>query len=182
MKITVVLGSGRENSRSRRVVEEILRGAAAAGHEAKIYDLSSLPLLGCCNCVRCRREDRDCVLPDALQSYWQDLRESGALIVSSPNYNSMPSGAMITFLNRHYCMLTADKTPRLDHDVKLLSVFSQGASESYTAYAEHYDWYIGCFKSKRILDAGRIVVGGDSDLSEGSEIMRRAWRLGAELA
>ncbi|MCD8125783.1 MAG: flavodoxin family protein [Lachnospiraceae bacterium] len=182
MKITVALGSGRENSRSRRVVEEILRGAASAGHEVKIYDISRLPLLGCCNCVRCRREDRDCVLPDALQSYWQDLRESGALIVSAPNYNSMPSGAMITFLNRHYCMLNADRMPRLDHDVKLISVFSQGASESYTAYAEHYDWYINCFKTKRILDAGRIVVGGDSDLSEEGDIMKRARRLGAELS
>lgn len=181
MKVIAILGSCRPQSRSLAVAEQMIAGARAAGHEVKVYRMSEMPLLGCQSCMSCRKNNVDCVLNDALSSYWKDLHESGALILTAPNFNSQPSGAMITFMNRHYCMLDLEKKPRLDHDVKLLSVFAQGAPESHEAYKKNYQWYLNCFRAKRILDSGMLVVGGDSDISPESELMKRAYRMGAEL-
>ncbi len=180
MKITAVLGSGREDSRSNRVARQVIAGARSAGHEVKIYELGGVPLIGCEGCGRCRRDQTDCVLQDVLTPYWQDLRESEVLIAAAPNYNSQPCGTMITFLNRHYCLLTADKRPRLDHDVRLISIFAQGA-ENKKLYESNYRWYTGCFATKRIVDTDMLVIGGDTDLSEDGSAMKGAFQLGAKL-
>lgn len=164
MKVLAVIANNSEKSRSAAVAREMIRGAEDAGHEVKIYALDEMPILGCRNCKACRNGNGDCVLEDALKDYFSELHDAGAVIMAAPNYNSQPSGTMITFMNRHYCMLDADKQPRLDHDVKVLSVFAQGAPAPYPVYEEHYQWYLGCYKTKRLLSEKVIVVGGNSNL------------------
>ncbi|MDD6212670.1 MAG: NAD(P)H-dependent oxidoreductase [Clostridiales bacterium] len=181
MKVLVAAANTRPGSRAWKVAQKMMEGAKAAGHEVKLYPMDKMAVMGCQNCRVCRTENRNCILEDALSPYWTDLSECGAVIISAPNYNSQPSGTMITFMNRHYCMLDGEKQPKLDHDVKLLSVFAQGAPASHEAYRANYQWYLGCFRSKRLIDAGSIVVGGDSDLSEDGEIMKQAYQLGLGL-
>ena len=181
MKVAAVLANTADNSRAAKVAKQILAGAREAGHEVVIYDLTQMPLLGCVNCRACRKINSNCVRPDGLKAYFDDLENCGAVVISAPNYNSQPSGAMITFLNRHYCLLDANKQPRLNHDLKLISVFAQGASESYTAYEKNYEWFLSCFKTKRLLAEAPIVVGGDSNLAEEGSIMTRAFAIGKNL-
>lgn len=181
MKVLAVIANNTDKSRSAAVAREMIRGAEAAGHEVKIFNLAEMPLLGCRNCKACRENKMDCVIRDPLKEYFDELHEAGAVIVASPNYNSQPSGSVITFMNRHYCMLDAEKQPRLDHDVKLLSVFAQGAPAPYPVYEEHYQWFLGCFKTKRLISDTVIVVGGGSDISEGSAILRDAYEAGRNL-
>lgn len=116
-----------------------------------------------------------------MESYFQDLRESGALIVTSPNYYSQIAGPMITFMNRHYCLSDKERKSRLQPGVKLIGIFAQGAPENYEKYQANYDWYLNTFLSKDMELAGKIVAGGDSDLSEDGEIMKRAWQIGNSL-
>ena len=116
-----------------------------------------------------------------MESYFQDLRESGALIVTSPNYYSQIAGPMITFMNRHYCLSDKERKSRLQPGVKLIGIFAQGAPENYEKYQANYDWYLNTFLSKYMELAGKIIAGGDSDLSEDGEIMKRAWQIGNSL-
>ena len=181
MKIAAVLANTREGSRAAKVAAQILAGAGEAGHEVVVYDLTEMPLLGCMNCHVCRKTPSLCVREDGLKAYFEDLENCDAVVISAPNYNSQPSGSMITFLNRHYCLLDANKQPKLTHDLKLISVFAQGAPESYEAYQGNYRWYLSCFKTKRLIAEEPIIVGGDSDLSEDGEIMKKAHEMGKNL-
>lgn len=181
MKVIAVITNNSEKSRSAAVAREMIRGAQAAGHEVTLYELNKMPLLGCVNCRSCRNQNCDCILEDALKPYFEELHGAGAVILAAPNYNSQPSGALITFMNRHYCLLNAQKEPRLDHDIKLLSVFAQGAPADYAAYPEHYQWFLGCFKTKRLISTANYIVGGDSNLSADGEMMKNAYQAGYDL-
>ena len=181
MKITAVLGSARENSVSTRIAKKALQGAREAGHEVRLYHIQDMEVMGCQGCGCCRKHNTDCVIEDDMESYFQDLRESGALIVTSPNYYSQIAGPMITFMNRHYCLSDKERKSRLQPGVKLIGIFAQGAPENYEKYQANYDWYLNTFLSKDMELAGKIIAGGDSDLSEDGEIMKRAWQIGNSL-
>lgn len=181
MKITVVLGSPRDRSISTQIAMKLIEGAKDAGHKVKIYRVNEMELSGCYGCGCCRKYDTDCVIEDDMEAYYQDLRESGALVVTAPNYYSQPAGPMITFMNRHYCLSDKDKKSRLQPGIKLVGIFAQGAPADYEKYLPHYDWYLGTFLSRDMEFAGRIIAGGDSDVSEDSEIMQKAYALGKSL-
>ena len=181
MKITAVLGSPRDASVSTRIAMRLIEGARDAGHKVKIHKINEMDILGCHGCGCCRKYDTDCVIEDDMEEYFKDLRESEALILTSPNYYSHVAGPMITFMNRHYCLLDKDKNPRLPREIKLVCVFAQGAPAGYEKYLPNYDWYISTFTAKNMELAGQIIAGGDSDVSEEGEIMTKAYALGKSL-
>ena len=181
MKVTVVLGSPRDASISTQIAMKAVEGAKGAGHEVKIYNINQMDVMGCQGCGCCRKYDMDCVVEDDMESYFQDLRESGALIITSPNYYSQVAGPMITFMNRHYCLSDKDKKPRIQPGIKLIGILAQGAPADYEKYQANYDWYLGTFTGKAMELTGKIIAGGDSDTSKDSEIMKQAYQLGRSL-
>ena len=82
---------------------------------------------GCQGCRACKQKGIDCVVKDDLTPYWEDLHTCDALLVSSPNYASTVTGPMITYMNRHYCLLDENWQPRIKPGIKLIGVFAQGA-------------------------------------------------------
>lgn len=178
MKLVAVIGSNRNESRSLKVANTIINKALAKGCDVKIYDINSINLKGCQGCGTCRKNSIDCILDDGLKDYWQDLHSCDVLLITGANYYSMPCGQMITYMNRHYCLTDNNKTNRLKSGKKLISVFSQGAPQVYPKYDPHYEWYIGTFLSKGMELMSQITIGGDSDLSANSEIMKLAVELG----
>ena len=181
MKVTVVLGSPREDSVSTQIAMKTVAGAKEAGHEVKIYNVNEMEVMGCHGCGCCRKYEKDCIIEDDMESYFQDLRESGALLVTAPNYYSQVAGPMITFMNRHYCLSDKDKKSRLEPGIKLIGIFAQGAPADYEKYQANYDWYLSTFTAKDMELAGKIIAGGDSDVSDEGEIMKRAYQLGKAL-
>lgn len=125
MKIVAVLGSPKKDSVSSAIAKEVLRGAEEAGHDIVIYNINDMNIKGCQACGYCKKHHVDCILEDDLSQYWKDLHECGALILASPNYCAQVSGPMITFMNRHYCLMMSDG-PRIKPGIKLVGVFSQG--------------------------------------------------------
>ena len=84
-------------------------------------------LRGCQNCRACKKADLGyCVIQDDLRPYWDDLKDAGALILGAPNYASNVCGPMITYMNRHYCLIGEDLMVRHPLDIKLIAIFSQG--------------------------------------------------------
>lgn len=178
MKIIAVMGSPREKGNSASVAYRILEGAADAGCEVKIYKVSQMVIAGCHACGACRSNDTDCVIMDDMEDYFCELRKADALILAAPNYYGQICGPMITFMNRHYCLLDKTGNSRLDKKILLAGVFSQGAPENYDKYSDVYDWFLNCFTSKNMELTGKIVTGGDSDLQSGGRIMTDAYEMG----
>lgn len=180
MKVVAVLGSPREDGNSAVLEREVLRGAKDAGSETVVYEIDKMDVRGCRGCNFCRKNSVDCCREDDLQKYWKDLHECGALIVSSPNYYSQVVGPMITFMDRHYCLMDAEGGKRLEPGKKIVGVFAQGNSDAET-YRKQYEWYLGVFEKYGMENAGLLVCAGKNPVSANHELMQRAYRLGKSL-
>lgn len=182
MKVIVVTGSPRKESISTRIANRIVQGAQENGHEVVYYDINKLTVKGCQSCYVCKNTGSDCIIRDDLLPYWKDLHECGALIVAAPNYASNICGPMITFMNRHYCLLDKDWQTKLIPDkIKLIGVFAQGARERYDAAEKNYDWYLGDFLNRKMVLVEKLVATGSTDMSEDGEMLRHAYELGKAL-
>lgn len=180
MKIVAVLGSPREQSASSTIVKQILEGAETNGHTYTVYEASKININGCQACGVCRNNAVDCIQNDDLKSYWSDLHEADVLIVSSPNYHANVCGPMVSFLNRHYCLRTADKILRLKPGKRIIGVFSQGNTDVY-GYESTYKWFLSRFTAYNMELADMIIHTEEMAVTENSDIMKRAYELGKKL-
>lgn len=181
MKVIAVLGSPRKNSSSSLLAEQIMAGAREAGHEVVVYKINNMNVMGCQACRYCKENGVDCILEDDLKPYWKDLHECGALILAAPNYCSQVCGPMITYMNRHYCIMGLNGTTLEPGKIKLIGVFAQGGPvDSHRADAA-YDWYLGDFLARKMVLTEKYIIGRDSDLSEDGELMKNAYALGKSL-
>jgi len=180
MKIICVLGSPREASNSTAVARRLLAGAEENGHEVKIYKLNDMDVRGCQGCRFCKENDVDCIVKDDLLGYWKELHECGALVVAAPNYASYPCGPAITYMNRHYCLIDKNWTPRIKPGIKLVGIFSQGQSDR-EKYAPAYKWLLGDFQNRGMVLVDTIVHTRGDSLDGDGELMRRAYEVGKSL-
>ena len=179
MKIVAVLGSPHKNGPSSVIAREVLRGAKDAGHEVVEYVINEMNVRGCKGCGTCKNQKIDCILQDDLLPYWKDLHECGALVLAAPNYCSQVSGPMITYMNRHYCLITKDGV-RVHPGIKLVGVFSQGA-DRYQAADDAYDWFLGDFQNRDMVLHAKLVHTRKDDWGPDSDIMKQAYEAGRSL-
>ena len=183
MKVIAVLGSPQENGPSSTLAMEAIRGAKDAGHKVVIYELNKMNVQGCQGCGYCKANDKDCRLEDDLAPYWKDLHEAGALIVSAPNYCSQVCGPMITYMNRHYCMILFKEEGavcRLHPGIKLIGIFSQGNGDP-EAYMDNYMWYLNDFCNRDMKLQKVLVHTRGTELAAGTGLMQEAYEAGNAL-
>lgn len=180
MKIVAVIGSPHKNGPSSLITQEILRGAKDAGHSAVIYRINEMDVKGCQACGFCKANYKDCRLNDDLKPYWNDLHECDVLIVSSPNYCSYVTGPMMTYMNRHYCLIMPDGTTTVKKPKELIGVFSQG-QDQVNLYLDHYEEYLRDFEARNMKLKDIIIHTKEMPFDENSEIMHRAYQLGLTL-
>jgi multimeric flavodoxin WrbA len=88
MKFIGINGSPRRNCNTAEMLEQALKGAAAAGAETERVDLYGLDFKGCLSCYACKRLDgkRVCAVKDGLAPVLEKLRNADAVIFASPIY------------------------------------------------------------------------------------------------
>ncbi len=180
MKVIGVLGSPRSNGNSSTIARRVLDGARAAGHEVVIYEINKMNVRGCQACRACKDNGVDCILDDDLKPYWKDLHEAGALVVSAVNYAANVNGPMITFMNRHYCLLDKDWKVRLHPGVKLVGVFSQG-NPDLDKYVPVYDWFLGDFQNRKMVLVDKIIHSARMPQEQADALLERAYQVGLSL-
>jgi multimeric flavodoxin WrbA len=180
MKVVAILGSPREDGYSSTLAREVMRGATDVSHEVIVYEINKMQVKGCQACRYCKENNVDCIVQDDLKPYWKDLHECGALIVSSPNYASQVCGPMITFMNRHYCLLDKDWKVRVHPGIKLVGIFSQGRADP-EAYKEQYNWYLGDFQNRDMVLVDTLIHTGNQPLTPECQLMHRAYNTGMNL-
>lgn len=161
-KMTVVLGSPRDGA-SQKAAELLMLEASKAGYEIVEYNVNRMDFSGCQACGLCRANGTDCVIADDFMEYVKDLKESELLLLTSPNYYSHIAGPMITFMNRHYCLLDKERKPRLENSLKVAGIFAQGAPAPRKEYEEAYSWYLDIFSKFGMENMGHITIGGDTE-------------------
>ena len=180
MNVMAVIGSPHKSGPSATLTLQVAKGAEDAGHNVEIIWINDMNVRGCQGCGYCKDNSADCVVQDDLLPYWEKLHSSDALIVSAPNYASQVAGPMITYMNRHFCLIDKDWNPRIHPGIKLIGIFSQGQSdvEKYRAY---YDWYLADFQNRDMALTDMLIHTREMSIEEDSPLMRRAYELGKSL-
>jgi multimeric flavodoxin WrbA len=102
MKILAVLGSPRKGGNTEILVDEILLGAKAKGHDAdslRLYDYEILPCLDCRGCKR-EKTGYTCILSDGMDEIYGALERSDLIIFGTPIYWYGPTAKMKLFIDR----------------------------------------------------------------------------------
>ena len=179
MRLIAVLGSPHEEGGSNTVAHEVIKGAKQVGYEVIVYDANTMNIRGCQGCMYCRQNNADCNLEDDLKQYWQQLHDADALLVAAPVYASQICGPMITYMNRHYCLLNGGK-PRIHAGIKLVGVFSQGRTD-LAGYDSVYDWYLGDFENRDMQLVEKLVHSPRMDEAEKEALLKHAFDVGLNL-
>lgn len=180
MKVIAVYGSARKNGNCNTLLAEAVRGARDAGHEVIEYHLNDMNIKGCQGCRSCREKNCFCVVQDDLKSYWDQVQEAGALMVSAPNYCSLLCGPVITYMNRHYCILNDDMTSRWTPGKKIVGIFSQGNPDP-EGYMNVYNHFLGDFEFRTMQRHACIVHAGRTPAKDSPELMAQAYEAGKTL-
>ncbi len=84
-KIIGIVGSGRKNSNSRKLLENALGTLKQNGFETELIDVLDLNFSGCIECNECRKSG-ECALDDDLTPIYEKIAQADGIIISTPVY------------------------------------------------------------------------------------------------
>ena len=142
MKAIAINGSPRKGWNTDLLLQEALRGAADAGAETELIQLSDLTFSGCRSCFACKRagaETGRCMWKDDLRPVLDKILAADAVFMGSPIYLGNVSGMMYCLMERLVFSLLSydDYSKRLFHGhVDSCFFFTMNAPKIYanTAY------------------------------------------------
>lgn len=87
MKALAINGSPRPGGNTEILLKKVLGPLDAAGWETEYIRIGGKPLHGCIACMKCvEKQDRRCVIDDALNGYLETMYTADAIILGSPTY------------------------------------------------------------------------------------------------
>ena len=137
MKAIAINGSPRKGWNTDMLLQQALKGAADAGAETELIQLSDLTFSGCRSCFACRRagaETGRCMWKDDLQPVLDKILSADAVFMGSPIYLSNVSGMMYCLMERLVFSLLSydDYSRKLFHgSVNSCFFFTMNASKEY---------------------------------------------------
>lgn len=101
MKIIGIQSSPKgKNSNTLRLLKAAMEGAAEAGAETEIIDITKLKINYCLGCVSCYNKGECAQKKDDFKQVWDQVLAAEGIILSSPNYVDNVTGQMKTLLDR----------------------------------------------------------------------------------
>ena len=181
MLVLAVKGSPREKGRTNLIVDEIARGAEDAGHTIKEYNVGNMAIQGCQACYACKNRVTNCIIDDGLRDYFSDLHNAGALIIGAPNYAGNVCGQMVSFMNRHYCLVDEARNVHVPSGIKVIGIFGQGQPD-ILKYMDMYRWFMSDFERRHmeLLDI-LVAAGRGQEPSAEDDLLAKAYDLGRGL-
>lgn len=178
-KVLVITTSLRARSNSDRLAEELIRGAADAGHDVERISLKGKEIRFCIGCLACQKTQK-CVLKDDAVEIAEKVRNADTLVFVTPIYYYEMSGQMKTLLDRLNPLYPSDYRFR-----KVYILTTAAEDEEYVpekAVSGLQGW-VDCFEKAEL--AGSLFCGGISDAGEADgkkEEQDEAYRFGYSLA
>ena len=137
MKAIAINGSPRKGWNTDMLLQQALRGAADAGAETELIQLSDLTFSGCRSCFACRRagaETGRCMWKDDLQPILDKILSADAVFMGSPIYLGNVSGMMYCLMERLvFSLLSYDDYSKklFEGSVNSCFFFTMNASREY---------------------------------------------------
>ena len=137
MKAIAINGSPRKGWNTDMLLQQALRGAADAGAETELIQLSDLTFSGCRSCFACKRagaETGRCMWKDGLQPVLDKVLAADVVFMGSPVYLGNVSGMMYCLMERLVFSLLSydDYNKKLFHgNVNSCFFFTMNAPEEF---------------------------------------------------
>ncbi len=137
MKVIAINGSPRKEWNTAILLNKALEGAASKGAETELIHLYDYNYQGCISCFACKLKDGEsygkCALSDELSPILNKIEEADALILGSPIYFGMATGAMKSFMERlmfQYFVYDENESTLFTRKIPTGLIYTMGVTES----------------------------------------------------
>jgi len=174
MKVIGICGSPRgQSSRTKRLVEAVLRGAEELGAETEFVDLCAMTILPCTGCETCYATG-SCIHGDDAADLVASMVAADGIVLGSPVYIDHVTAQMKAFLDRLadaiHCQLLTGR-----YGCSVATTWGSGGEE-VVEYLNHVLRWLGVVT---VGDTG-VALGRNPESLQGAE--NRAVTLGRTLA
>ena len=178
-RVTAFVGSPRVGGNTDVLVDEVLRGARAAGAETEKVHLGRLEIGPCLACDACLTTGR-CVQSDDMGALLEEMERSDVWVLGTPVYWWGATAQFKVFLDRWYAPWHGAETKRVFEDKRIVLVVAMGDTDRTTAdpvlaMFERSLAFLGLDRVATVLGVG---VDARGEAAERSELINEAQAAG----
>ena len=96
----------------RQALEEVSKTLKSEGIETEIIHVGHKDIRGCIGCRQCKTKGK-CVFNDIVNDIAPKFKECDGIIIGSPVYFASANGTLVSFIDRLFYSMTADKTMKV---------------------------------------------------------------------
>lgn len=108
MKVILINGSPNAKGCTFTALEEVSKTLNTEGIETEIIHVGHKDIRGCIGCRQCKTKGK-CVFDDLVNEVAPKFKECDGIIIGSPVYFASANGTLVSFIDRLFYSMTADK-------------------------------------------------------------------------
>jgi multimeric flavodoxin WrbA len=108
--IVLLSGSPRRGATTDKLTAAFIEGAAAAGNNVTLFNVSDMKIGGCIGCGHCFKQTGVCIQKDDMQVILDALRKADVLVLATPVYYFSFTAQLKLAIDRTYALLK-ERTP-----------------------------------------------------------------------
>ena len=112
MKVILINGSPNLKGCTYTALEEVSKTLNQEGIETEIIHVGNKNIKGCIACRQCKTTGK-CVFDDLVNEVAPKFKECDGIVIGSPVYYASANGTLVSFIDRLFYSMTADKTMKV---------------------------------------------------------------------
>ena len=112
MKVILINGSPNAKGCTYTALEEVSKTLKSEGIETEIIHVGHKDIRGCIGCRQCKTKGK-CVFNDIVNDIAPKFKECDGIVIGSPVYFASANGTLVSFIDRLFYSITADKTMKV---------------------------------------------------------------------
>lgn len=112
MKVVLINGSPNLKGCTYTALEEVSKTLNQEGIETEIIHVGNKDIRGCIACRQCKTKGK-CVFDDLVNEVAPKFNDCDGIVIGSPVYYASANGTLISFIDRLFYSMTADKTMKV---------------------------------------------------------------------
>ena len=112
MKVIIINGSPNAKGCTYTALEEVSKTLKSEGIETEIIHVGHKDIRGCIGCRQCKTKGK-CVFNDIVNDIAPKFKECDGIVIGSPVYFASANGTLVSFIDRLFYSMTADKTMKV---------------------------------------------------------------------
>ena len=112
MKVILINVSPNAKGCTYTALEEVSKTLKSEGIETEIIHVGHKDIRGCIGCRQCKTKGK-CVFNDIVNDIAPKFKECDGIVIGSPVYFASANGTLVSFIDRLFYSMTADKTMKV---------------------------------------------------------------------